>query len=246
MNKLLFILGITLTLVWNGCERDLDTWSGKDVVYLEQTVDSTVVSFVYIDSKNEYDTVVLQANVMGEVVNSETRYVSVKVTGKNAEAGVDYLPLKERYEIAPGKIFCEIPVCLKRTDALKSEIKEITVELQPNEDFDLLYQEDIPSTGGTVVFSKLSRRILFHEMMLEAPDTWNEYYLGTFSAAKFREICDQMDIPREKFLDRSYMSFGRIQNIKRYMDIYFDRMKALGMPVLEENGSEMTMGEGVL
>ena len=107
----------------------------------------------------------------------------------------------------------------------------------------MLYQEDVPSIGSTVVYNKLSQRILFHEMILEAPDTWNEYWFGKFSAKKFTTICDVMDISRESFLDYTYMTFGRIQIIARYMDDYLD---GLSEPLLDEDGKEMTMGEGVI
>lgn len=241
MNKILIIIGICLSFAFMGCNSDLDTWSGKDVVYLDQTVDSTVVSFAYIDSQNEIDTVVLRVNIMGEVKN-EIRHVAIEVTEINAEAGIDYQPLNDSYEIPAGSVYCEIPVCLMRTEALQQEIKELKIELVANEDFDLLYKEDVPSSGSTVIYNKLSQRILFHEMILEAPDTWNEYWLGTFSAKKFTTICDVMDIPRENFLDMTYMTFGRIQIIARYMDDYFD---SLAEPILEDDGREMTMGEGV-
>lgn len=242
MDKVGIILGICLLLGLFGCNSDLDTWSGKDVVYLDQTVDSTVVSFAYIDTKYEYDTVSLRVNVMGEVMDV-ARQVSVKVTGNNAEAGTDYVPLLDVYEVEPGATYCMIPVYLKRTEALQHEIKEIKIELVANDDFDLLYQEDVPSIGSTVVYNKLSQRILFHEMILEAPDTWNEYWFGKFSAKKFTTICDVMDISRESFLDYTYMTFGRIQIIARYMDDYLD---GLSEPLLDEDGKEMTMGEGVI
>ena len=241
MNKILIIIGICLSCAFIGCNSDLDTWSGKDVVYLDQTVDSTVVSFAYIDSQNEIDTVILRVNIMGEVKN-EIRHVAIKVTEINAEVGIDYQSLNDSYEIPAGSVYCEIPVCLMRTEALQQEIKELKIELVANEDFDLLYKEDVPSSGSTVIYNKLSQRILFHEMILEAPDTWNEYWLGTFSAKKFTTICDVMDIPRENFLDMTYMTFGRIQIIARYMDDYFD---SLAEPILEDDGREMTMGEGV-
>ena len=178
---------------------------------------------------------------MGEVKN-EIRHVAIKVTEINAEVGIDYQSLNDSYEIPAGSVYCEIPVCLMRTEALQQEIKELKIELVANEDFDLLYKEDVPSSGSTVIYNKLSQRILFHEMILEAPDTWNEYWLGTFSAKKFTTICDVMDIPRENFLDMTYMTFGRIQIIARYMDDYFD---SLAEPILEDDGREMTMGEGV-
>ena len=241
MNKILIIIGICLSFAFIGCNSDLDTWSGKDVVYLDQTVDSTVVSFAYIDSQYKIDTVVLRVNVMGEVSN-EIRYININVTNTNAEAGIDYQPLNDSYEIPAGSVYCEIPVCLIRTEALQKEIKEVKIELLENENFNLLYKEDAPSTGSSIIYNKLSHRIFFHEMILEAPDTWNESWLGIFSAKKFTTICDVMDIPREKFLDNTYMTFGRIQVIARYMDDYLNNLPE---PILEDDGKKMTMGQSV-
>ena len=51
-----------------------------------------------------------------------------------------------------------------------------------------------------------------------------------------------MDIPREKFLDNTYMTFGRIQVIARYMDDYLNNLPE---PILEDDGKKMTMGQSV-
>lgn len=50
MNKIILLcstLACLLSLV--GCEQEIDTWSGQDVAYINMEVDSTVVSFAYLD-----------------------------------------------------------------------------------------------------------------------------------------------------------------------------------------------------
>lgn len=167
MKNILCIVTCLLGAVFASCEQQLDTWSGEDVVYLNQTEDSTIVSFAYIDSKYHFDTVYIQARVMGEVTEEHSRFLSIRVSEGNAVAGVDYEPLQDEYEIEPGKTFAYIPVYLIRHEGLK-EVKTLTVELLANEDFSLRYPTDVLTTGTTIQHTKISHRIIFHELMLEA------------------------------------------------------------------------------
>ena len=50
MNKtILLCLALTCLLSLVGCEQKIDTWSGQNVAYINMEVDSTVVSFAYLD-----------------------------------------------------------------------------------------------------------------------------------------------------------------------------------------------------
>lgn len=245
MNKWIYLIGFCLLFGLISCEQDLDTWSGANVAYFDQTVDSTVVSFVYIDSKYQYDTVYIQARVMGEVTDHKSRFIGIKVAETNAIAGEDYVALENSYEVEPGRTFCYIPIYLIRNESLKKEIKEITLELVENHDFKLYYPEDALVSGSDIKYTKITHRIVFHEMMLEPPTTWREYQLGTFTSKKFQTICDVMRISRTQFITPSYMTIGRLNFVASYMKDYLQRMKDAGTPVLEEDGTEMKMGDNM-
>ena len=215
MNKtILLCLALTCLLSLVGCEQKIDTWSGQNVAYINMEVDSTVVSFAYLDE--DVDTVSVEIAVMGDV-------------------GEDYETLAERYEVPSGTTSCVVPVVVKRPN--DESDKEVILELVENDDFYLYYQDDVLTSGSAVVYSKTTHRILFNNVMKEAPNTWNEYYFGTFSPLKFETICTVMEIPRTSFLSTSYMGFGRISYIANYMKAYLDEH-----PIMDGD-KEMRMGD---
>ena len=216
-----------------GCEKEIDTWSGPTVAYVDMNADSTVVSFAYMDA--DEDTVKVEIAVMGQVKEGASRYVSVVLKEKNAIVGKDYDALVERYEVKGGNTFCIVPVVVRRPDD-ESE-KEVVLELVENEDFRLYYEKDVLTSGSAVTFSKTTHRILFNNVMKEAPETWNEYYFGKFSPLKFQTICNVMEIPRSNFLSRPYMGFGRISYIANYMKAYLDNNP------IQDGDEDMRMGD---
>lgn len=227
------MLAHCLFLGLTSCEKEIDTWSGSNVAYVDMGVDSTVVSFAYMDA--EEDTVRVEIAVMGQVKESVSRYVSVVLKEKNAVVGKDYDALAERYVVESGSTSCIIPVVVRRPDD-ESE-KEVVLELVENEDFHLYYMEDVLTSGSAITFSKTAHRILFNNVMKEAPETWSEYYFGKFSPLKFQTICSVMEIPRTSFLSKPYMGFGRLMYIANYMKDYLDRN-----PV-QDGDEEMRMGD---
>ena len=234
MNKtILLCLALTCLLSLVGCEQKIDTWSGQNVAYINMEVDSTVVSFAYLDE--DVDTVSVEITVMGDVEEGVSRYVEVKLVEKNAMAGEDYETLAERYEVPSGETSCVIPVVVKRPN--DESDKEVILELVENNDFHLYYEDDVLTSGSAVVYSKTTHRILFNNVMKEAPNTWNEYYFGTFSPLKFETICTVMEIPRTSFLSASYMGSGRISYIANYMKAYLDEH-----PIMDGD-KEMRMGD---
>ena len=43
MNKIIFFIFSCLIFGLSGCEQKIDTWSGKDVAYVDMEADSTLV-----------------------------------------------------------------------------------------------------------------------------------------------------------------------------------------------------------
>ena len=127
MNKtILLCLALTCLLSLVGCEQKIDTWSGQNVAYINMEVDSTVVSFAYLDE--DVDTVSVEIAVMGDVEEGVSRYVEVKLVEKNAMVGEDYETLAERYEVPSGTTSCVVPVVVKRPND-ESDNKQVTEEL---------------------------------------------------------------------------------------------------------------------
>ena len=65
MNKIIFFIFSCLIFGLSGCEQKIDTWSGKDVAYVDMEADSTLVSFIYINT--DVDTVQVRVQVMGNI-----------------------------------------------------------------------------------------------------------------------------------------------------------------------------------
>ena len=236
MNKIIFFIFSCLIFGLSGCEQKIDTWSGKDVAYVDMEADSTLVSFIYINT--DVDTVQVRVQVMGNIPEDQPRYVDVKVKAENATVGTDYEAIENRYTIEGGNIFCTIPVVLKRP--ADQTIKAVEIELMENEYFHLYYLEDVLTSGSDIKYTNTKHRIVFHNIMKEPPATWNEYYFGNFTVKKFETICEVMEISRDQFFSYSYMSFGRIRFIASYMKDYLERF-----PIPDEDGKNMKMGDSL-
>ena len=172
MNKIIFFIFSCLIFGLSGCEQKIDTWSGKDVAYVDMEADSTLVSFIYINT--DVDTVQVRVQVMGNIPEDQPRYVDVKVKAENATVGTDYEAIENRYTIEGGNIFCTIPVVLKRP--ADQTIKAVEIELMENEYFHLYYLEDVLTSGSDIKYTKTKHRIVFHNIMKEPPATWNELF----------------------------------------------------------------------
>ena len=235
-HKIIFFIFSCLIFGLSGCEQKIDTWSGKDVAYVDMEADSTLVSFIYINT--DVDTVQVRVQVMGNIPEDQPRYVDVKVKAENATVGTDYEAIENRYTIEGGNIFCTIPVVLKRP--ADQTIKAVEIELMENEYFHLYYLEDVLTSGSDIKYTKTKHRIVFHNIMKEPPATWNEYYFGNFTVKKFETICEVMEISRDQFFSYSYMSFGKIRFIASYMKDYLERF-----PIPDEDGKNMKMGDSL-
>ena len=88
MNKtILLCLALTCLLSLVGCEQKIDTWSGQNVAYINMEVDSTVVSFAYLDE--DVDTVSVEISrgwhtayiALGSNLGDKQKYLDDAVQG---------------------------------------------------------------------------------------------------------------------------------------------------------------------
>lgn len=239
-----YIVVILAVLCLASCDQSLDTWSGKDVVYFDAgRVDSTAVSFVYMEADVETYAVDLFVRYMGDVTVTD-RTVAVRVVDGETTAieGVDYQPLEAEYTLTAGNTYCYIPIVLVRNPSLLEAQKYITVELVKNRDFELYFPEEPLTATSDKMISKVRHKIYFTEMMIDPPRAWDNNFLGKFSPEKFLKICEVMELPRDTFNNWDYLTQGRLNYIGIAMNRYLQEMRDAGTPVLEKDGSEMTMG----
>lgn len=242
MKKNIILVLFTLLVVGYGCDSEYEDYKGADVVYMNETTDTTRFSFTYVDGKKDRMVQEIKVNTIGEVCDYD-RVVNIKFTPVNAVEGVDFEPLADQYVIKAGETSMVIPIVMIRTQILQKEAKVIDMELFENEYFKTYYDYGSSDKITWVKTNRLKQTLVYSEFMNQKPATWDPYVLGNFSQKKFMLICDLMGIEREKFLDSSYMS-SRTSYIGAYMKKYLAGEKAAGRTVYEEDGvTEMTMGK---
>lgn len=183
--------------------------------------DTTDVTFVY-EKDDEMD-VPVAIQLLGRPAE-HARQVSLTVSSDNAVEGVDYV-LPATAEIAAGATSLSYVVTLKRTAALKTQRKSLTLTLHANDNFTLPVQSEVTTAGDTV--TTLSYRIIFSDMFTTAPEAWEKELLGTFSQQKFELICDVLDIDPADFNDDTVMTLAMQAYICSEMTAYVSEQKAL-------------------
>ena len=99
MNKIIFFIFSCLIFGLSGCEQKIDTWSGKDVAYVDMEADSTLVSFIYINT--DVDTVQVRVQVMGNIPEDQPRFVSSLFCYSNQRY---LIPFLFSFQVAYGKL----------------------------------------------------------------------------------------------------------------------------------------------
>ena len=120
--------------LWSACdERTPDLYSAPDGIYFNNRtsgsvlVDTTTLTFVYEPDETMYLDVPVVIQTIGRQADID-RPVNLKVWSDNAEEGVDYELLTPAVVPAHASMFSYV-VRLKRTEAIKTELKSIYLEL---------------------------------------------------------------------------------------------------------------------
>lgn len=102
MKKYLLITLFALLWLEYSCDSEYETYNGEDVIYMNETTDTTRFSFTYVDSKYDRQTQEINIKAVGKVYDYD-RVVNIKFTPKNAVEGVDFEPLAEQYVVKAGE-----------------------------------------------------------------------------------------------------------------------------------------------
>lgn len=228
-----------------GCRKEIEPYSGDDVVYINEITDTTKLSFTYVDAEFKTQIKDISIKTIGDVYNYD-RKVMVEISTKNCIENIDYKPFEEYYIIKAGETSLHLPVEMIRTSNLQEETKYITVKLIESPDFKLHFEFG-SSDQSWWRATRLTHTIQFSELMTEAPKTWDPYFWGAFSSEKFILICEVLKLPRSKFIDVSYMTGGRVSFLSSSMKKYLKEQKDAGNTVYEKDGvTEMQMGRGAI
>lgn len=175
--------------------------------------DSTDVTFVY--ESGDETIVPVRIQLIGRPSDYD-RMIEVTVSSENAREGIDYV-LPDDACILAGETFTDYNVTLKRTPSLKTEKKEIKLEIHPSKDFSLPVTE---IKQGEVSVPVLIYRIYFSDMFTTAPKAWDENLVGTFTQQKFELICKVLQIDPDDFNDPSRITLAKLLYISAEMTAY--------------------------
>jgi hypothetical protein len=182
--------------------------------------DSLDVTFVY-EAGDEVE-VPVRVQLLGRS-SAEDRPVDITVTSDNAEEGIDYI-LPERPVIPSGQSYADYIVTLKRTEALKSHTKTLTLQIHGNEYFDLPVTHVVQFTDTV---STLMYHISFSDMFTKAPAAWDANLIGEFTQQKFELICKVLEINPADFNDPAVITLAKLLYIATEMTAYVQDQAAL-------------------
>ncbi|MEG2340942.1 MAG: DUF4843 domain-containing protein [Odoribacter sp.] len=186
--SLLFISG----LLFYACEDDLKPYHEKtdrlNFVFEDYMVDTIVnYSFVYYQESRQKDTVWLEVETMGYVVDYDRKipFKQIATEGTQAVAGTHYVAFDDPevagwYVISAGKNKVRVPVVVKRDPSLKNETVTLKIGFAENEYFSLGY-------------SDLGTKVITISDFPTQPEHWN-FYANYYFAGKYGKVKHQFMI----------------------------------------------------
>jgi len=248
------LITCTLAIAFFACEQDeIDTYNGKDLVYFqwakdggnnyeEARLDSTSFSFAFELPALTDSVYNIPVKTQGFISNQDRSFL-VKI-GENSEATQgSHFDLPDNFVIPANSEIGSIPLTLYRSADLKTDILSLELELIPNENFNTDLIGDDKSSNSNKVLSYNTFELTFSDMLTQ-PNYWNSlpvYYLGDFSVKKMYVFAEVNNIPVPNW-DEEFI-YGDFLVQKDIFQAYIRTQKATGTPVLEEDGTEMELGD---
>ncbi|MGY0426528.1 MAG: DUF4843 domain-containing protein [Polaribacter sp.] len=260
MKKYKIIVTCLIALGFLACEKEnLATFSGKDLIYFRwakegdrgrlgvgtqrsNKIDSISVTFAY-GAPNKLDTLIKIPIKIQGFISSQDRLIKVKVidTSSTAKLGVHYT-IPDKIIIPADSIVGNIPITFMRTPDMKKQIFSLKLQLLENKNFKTtLWGTKDKNTATSKTLSYTEFTITISDILIK-PDGWRglEDFMGHYSAKKlhlFAEV-NKISVPNYSKSPDIALLFGKLQIFKGYL---IDQKRA-GTPVLEEDGTEMTLG----
>jgi lipoprotein len=259
MEKYFKTIGVLLlTLVLQSCEKETMRYEGEpgniSGIYflysssytmsggmrIEHYQDSIEVTFAQVPANLEEMTVNLPVRVLGNLSDKE-RAFKVKVSSGTAVENVDYQPLQEEYMMPANQESTSLPLVLLRTDKLKKEKLDLTIELVENDNFKLLLPVKINDDGKTEVVTT-HIKVIFSEIYTES---W-QYQLfgrdifGPFTVKKFEFVNTVMHWSPSDW-DDGTVTYGILPYAGRKVQAELQERADKNTPEYDEDGSFMQL-----
>jgi hypothetical protein len=259
-----FITLASVLLISVSCTKDMMEYNGPEGIYFAVQngysylpssgwpyVPFTNVEFVKTIDNEVSVNILLRATGQAKTYPRTVEFQVVS-DSTNAVEGVHYT-MPNSVTLEAGHTETYIPVTLKRTEDMKSEIIKLQIKLLANNDFSLIFQswqspKDL--TYGTIYegFDASRHNILCSDIITK-PTYWQGSYdvntmkeynaFGEFSQKKFLLIQSLMGYTYDDFMSSETMTYGVRYAISRYMSNYLLGKYKAHEPVLEDDGRLM-------
>ncbi|TCC94685.1 DUF4843 domain-containing protein [Pedobacter hiemivivus] len=224
--KTKLILGAVACLIGiTSCKRnEIQPYNGdRYLQFVDKYTDTIPVSFFLYPNKNEFQ-IKLPVKMVG-IKTTENLSFSINVDAKATTAFPSLFNLDLKGTFKKGQARDTIIVNVFRQADLKGKETFLVLDLVANDNFKL----------GEVINR---RRVLRITDKISKPVWWDatmtSTYLGTYSDKKFRTF---VEVTGEG--DLEIFSTEKRRDLMLEFKYYLIRMKDLGTPILEENGSDM-------
>lgn len=245
-----WIIVVLMSIALGACKQDIDLYEGGSSIYFDDNT-GNFYEFAWgpVDSEIKTMKINLRVNLMGQVTDYPRKFnirvISSESDSLHSVAGVDYTPFPLEYEIPAMQEHTYITIELLRTDTLKKQARQFTVQLLANEELGLDFLEYDEADDGTLYPVNNYCTVYMNE---EFPRPWwwwsvGEDIFGEWSQTKGILICDVGNIDRAKFQ-------GEIDGIDDHLSEPFLRFVGRKVhlwlqdnPTKDEDGEWMEMGD---
>lgn len=232
MIRFLNLAGLFLVLLrlCTACENQTpEVYSGPNGISFDTRtsgkvlLDTTSVTFVYQSDETEYMDVAIEVLSTGWQ-SDEDRPVNITVWSDNAVENVDYELITPAVLPAKTSRFSYV-VRLRRTAALKGQMKTLYLKLGSNDYFSTFLTQEATGNEKDPYTSKVDFRIDFSDFYSTPPIGWLPEYVGEFSERKLRLLWKLFDdiVPRENYNIKGAIPFNQWIYMRNEVDLYLDR-----------------------
>lgn len=206
--------------------------------YASVNADSVNINFAMDTLRS--DKLTLYVFATGQPAHTNCVFSLTALDTSTAVAGKHYvLPPADSLYIRADTVAAVIPVAILRPADLYEKSVQLTLRLNPNNNFntDMLY-----FSPASTRFSVLRLKVTISDILAQ-PAIWdsNKAVLGGYSRKKLSLMAQTLSLQLKKFYSPTY-SASQLQNFARRFQAYLNQQKAMGNTIREEDGSDMTMG----
>ena len=248
-------------LTLGACNESIRTYDGRTGVYfamLQSGSDEenprytagSSVPFALLPSGTDEQTLQLRVKVIGAVADYPRALADRPVADRTtAEEGHDYELPEGDCVVEAGEVYGYIPIRFFRRASLDGKELTLTLELLPNEQFDLPLSEWLPVNGTETVGTDILRHTVTVSDKYVRLEGWSDQFYGTYSDKKIKLMCSVFDLTLADFQPDALSYIERKvlgQNFRRYLDeeeragrtVYEDYLDEEGNPVKMESGPD--------